>query len=138
MQLVWSYGILLTLTGCVSSGQGIGGPGTYTYTDVLKPHGHERGEAAEQYATRICDQGNSDLIATPAFNACMRARGWKLTHYEPAQPATYIDPQTGMECHNTGLVAICDPPHGTVYYLDEEGLSCRRSGLVEICAGGLF
>ena len=67
MRLVWSYGILLTLTGCVSSGQGIGGPGTYTYTDVLKPHGHERGEAAEQYATHICDQGNSDLIATPVF-----------------------------------------------------------------------
>jgi hypothetical protein len=83
MRLIWSYGILLTLSGCVTAGQ-VGGPGTYTYTDVLKSHGHQRGEAAEQLATRICDHGNSDLIATPAFEACMRARGWKLTAYEPA------------------------------------------------------
>ncbi len=86
MRLMWSYGILLTLSGCVTAAQGMGGPGTYTYTDVLKPHGRARGEAAEQYATRVCDRGNSDLIATPSFNACMKARGWVLTHYEPAAP----------------------------------------------------
>ena len=128
MRRFWSYGILLTLTGCVSSAHGMGGPGTYTYTDVLRPHGHERGEAAEQYATRICDHGNSDLIATPAFNACMRARGWKLTHYEPAPdydsspdyssppppppespppppppPPMQYDPMTGLPIPGTGI-----------------------------------
>jgi hypothetical protein len=92
MRLMWSYGILLTVTGCVSAGQGIGGPGTYTYTDLLRPHGRARGEAAEQLATRICDHGNSDMIATAPFNACMRARGWRLTHYEPApSPAVSFD-----------------------------------------------
>lgn len=66
------------------------GYGTYTYADVLKPHGRERGEAAEQSAASLCDAGNRDVIGSPNFNACMSARGWRLAHFEPSAPGTYI------------------------------------------------
>ncbi|MFI5013542.1 MAG: hypothetical protein ACHQAY_14460 [Hyphomicrobiales bacterium] len=97
MRRIWSYGFMLALTGCVSTGQGATGAGTYTYSDILKPHGHARGEAAEQAATTICDGGNPQLIGTSPFNACMRGRGWRLAHFEPApsQPDTY-DPSFGV------------------------------------------
>src|ERR1700730_3941455 len=96
MRRIWAYGLTLVLTGCVSTGQGTTG-GTYTYRDILKPHGHARGEAAEQAATTICDGGNSQNIGTPTFDRCMRGRGWRLAHYEPApfQPDTY-DPSFGV------------------------------------------
>ncbi|MFI5012601.1 MAG: hypothetical protein ACHQAY_09650 [Hyphomicrobiales bacterium] len=83
MQRVWSFGVLLALTGCVSAGDGSPGIGTYTYNDVLRPHGHERGNAAEQAATRICDGGDRHRIGTAKFDACMRGRGWRLADFEP-------------------------------------------------------
>jgi hypothetical protein len=89
MGRIWSCGLLLALTGCVSAAQGTPGAGVYTYDDVLKPHGHGRGEAAEQAATRICDRGNSQNIGLPAFDACMRGRGWRLAHFEPAPESSY-------------------------------------------------
>ena len=86
MRWIWSFGFLLALTGCVSAGGGAPGIGTYTYDDILRPHGHARGEAAEQAATRVCDAGISDRISTPKFVACMRGRGWRLANFQPASP----------------------------------------------------
>jgi hypothetical protein len=83
MRSMWSLGILLALMGCVSAG-GSPGYGIYTYSDVLRPHGRVRGEAAEQAATRVCDAGISDRIGTPKFDACMRGRGWRLANFQPA------------------------------------------------------
>jgi hypothetical protein len=88
MRRIWSFGVMLTLTGCVTTGGG-SGAGTYTYRDVIKPHGRERGEAAEQAATRICDHGNPQEIGLPPFDACMRARGWRFTHFQPAPAPAY-------------------------------------------------
>jgi hypothetical protein len=84
MRRIWSYGFMLVVTGCVSTGRGGSDAGTYTYNDVLKPHGRQRGEAAEQLATRICDQGDTNRIGSVSFNRCMRARGWQFTHFEAA------------------------------------------------------
>jgi hypothetical protein len=84
MRRIWSYGFMLIMTGCVSTGRDGSDAGTYTYNDVLKPHGRQRGETAEQLATNICDQGHSKLIGSPAFDRCMRSRGWRFTHFEPA------------------------------------------------------
>jgi hypothetical protein len=84
MRRIWSYGLMLALTGCVSSGGAAPDSGTYTYVDLLRPHGHARGEAAEQAATRACDGGNPQFIGTATFNRCMRGRGWRFTHFEPA------------------------------------------------------
>jgi hypothetical protein len=88
MRWIWSSGFLLALTGCVSAGGGAPGIGTYTYDDILRPHGQARGEAAEQAATRVCDAGISDRIGTPKFDACMRGRGWRLADFQPA-PQNY-------------------------------------------------
>jgi len=108
--------------------------------DDMRPYGRERGNAELQEDSLRCNPSRAPLTAS--VKKCMLRLGWRfafsLYRPQPAQPPTYIDPQTGMECHNTGFVAICDPPHGTVYYHNEEGLSCRRSGLMEICARGLF
>ena len=88
MRWIWSFGFLLTLTGCISTDRGALGIGTYTYNDILKPHGQARGEAAEQADTTVCDAGISDRISTPKFVACMRGRGWRLANFQPA-PQNY-------------------------------------------------
>jgi hypothetical protein len=84
MRRIWSYGFMLVVTGCVSTSRGGSDAGTYTYSDVLKPHGRQRGDAAEQVATNICDQGDTNRIGSVAFNTCMRSRGWRFTHFQPA------------------------------------------------------
>jgi hypothetical protein len=93
MQRVYCLGLLLALAGCVSTTDGSRGYGTYVYSDFLKPHGRERGNAAEQVATRACDGGVSDRIGTSRFDACMRARGWRLYKFQPApqQPSPSYD-----------------------------------------------
>jgi hypothetical protein len=80
-------------------------PGTYSYEDVLKPHGRARSDAEEQEATRICDRGDSRLIGRPAFNACMRARGWRYAGFRP-KPAVYYDPETGLPCHDVEVLGV--------------------------------
>lgn len=84
MRRIWSYGLALALSGCVTSGQASSGAGTYVFYDALKPHGHARGEAAEQAATRICDGGRSANIGTASFYACMRRHGWRFDHFVAA------------------------------------------------------
>jgi len=91
MRRLWSFGLLFALAGCVSTAHGrdrieasSGRIGTYTYSDVLKPHGRARGEPEEQVATRLCDGGNWRRIGRPEFDACMRAQGWRLANFKPA------------------------------------------------------
>jgi len=110
MRRIWLYALPLALAAlnpAIAGATGRGGPdssvaaiaasgstdqgyGTYTYSDVLKPRGVERDEAAEQIATRACDAGSVDNIASASFNACMSARGWQMTNFEPPAPNTYI------------------------------------------------
>ncbi len=82
MRRIWSFGIMLTLAGCVSSGGSPPDASAHAYVDTLKPHGHARGQAAAQAATRICDAGNPHNIGLPAFDACMRGRGWRMSRVE--------------------------------------------------------
>jgi hypothetical protein len=65
-----------------------GSVGTWTYNDVLKPHGRERGEAEEQLATRVCDGGDSDRIGSAQFRSCMNKRGWRLSQFDPTPSAS--------------------------------------------------
>jgi len=87
--MMWTAPILLALSGCVTTGDGSLGLGTYTYVDVMRPHGHARGEAAEQAATTACDRGDSQRIGTPKFDACMRSRGWRFAGFEPDSSPSY-------------------------------------------------
>ena len=49
-------------------------------------------------------------------------------------PGHFIDHDTGMDCQNKGGASVCTPPNGTVRYYDpDQGLNCTRSGLVAIC-----
>jgi hypothetical protein len=51
-----------------------------------------------------------------------------------ASEQTYIDPDTGMSCHDVGGGAICVPPQGTVRYYDSRHhLNCQRTGAVAVC-----
>jgi hypothetical protein len=51
------------------------------------------------------------------------------------KPGHFIDHDTGMDCQNFGGASVCTPPNGTVRYYDpEQGLNCTRSGLVAICS----
>jgi hypothetical protein len=51
------------------------------------------------------------------------------------KPGHFISHDTGMDCENIGGASVCSPPNGTVHYYDpEQGLNCTRSGLVAICS----
>jgi len=124
---------------------------TYYFRDVLRPNGHERSMAAKYADGRACGLTAGHTFSNvPAFEACMRTRGWVFDHAKVDPPAarvaagraapggtrsSYIDPDTGMVCENFGGVAVCGPPQGTVRYYDpEQGLNCQRTGLVAICS----
>lgn len=86
--------VLLSLgdvAGAAAAGRGSSrhdlGVGDYTYYDALKPHGRSRGNDEEHADTYACDGGDSNNIGTPSFNACMRSRGWRFAHFEPARPS---------------------------------------------------
>jgi hypothetical protein len=68
-----------------------GSVGTWTYDDVLKPHGRVRGEREEQLATRVCDRGDSDRIGSAQFRSCMNNRGWRLSQFDPAPSSSDDD-----------------------------------------------
>jgi hypothetical protein len=96
--------IVLALEGCVTAGGGSPGAGVYTYEDFLRPHGRERGDAAEQAATRACDRGDSQRIGTPKFDACMRARGWRLANFAASSSNASPSPS-----YDSGAPAGPDP-----------------------------
>ena len=74
------------------------------FRDVLKPNGHERSKSVKLADGNACGtSGATHTIRTtmPAFEECMRAKGWVLDHYAP-------DPSV--------------PVHGTLdHYTDTRG-----------------
>jgi hypothetical protein len=113
---------------------------TQIFRDVLRPHGVARSQAQKIADGRACGaSADNTFTHAAAFRKCMRARGWVLERIVPDAPPSsgaspsYIDPETGMECHNAGIAAICDPPSGTVYYYNKHGRPCRRTGLLAVC-----
>jgi hypothetical protein len=105
MRRIWSFGILLALTGSVLAGSAsaaqISPPGTYVYTDILKPHGKARSVAVKAADAKRCDGGNSQVIGSPTFDACMLARGWRMTQFKPA-PAPAPQPASAPESNPYG------------------------------------
>src|ERR1700691_2672184 len=98
---------------------------TQVVKDVLRPHGVERSEAQKFADGRRCGgTANHTYTNAAAFQKCMRARGWALDYAVPdaaSSPPTWIDPDTGMECHSIGLGDMCVPPQGTVTYTNKHG-----------------
>jgi hypothetical protein len=110
MREIWLYALPLALVACIPASAGAAGRvndsggvfatprheatgygyGTYIYADVLKPHRHERSEAAEQATTVLCDRGDSEMIGLAPFNACMRAHGWRFAKFVPTPPAAEV------------------------------------------------
>jgi hypothetical protein len=110
---------------------------TQIFKDILRPHGVER-SLAQKFADghRCGATANNTFTNAAAFQKCMRARGWALDHTvpdAPASPSTWIDPDTGMECHSAGIAAVCVPPQGTVTYTNKHGYPCKRTGIVSVC-----
>jgi hypothetical protein len=107
---------------------------TQVFRDILRPNGVERSQAQKFADGRSCGlSANNTFTNARAFQKCMRARGWVLDHIVPDAPPTWIDPDTGLECHSAGIAAVCDPPQGTTTYVNRHGYPCRRTGLVAIC-----
>jgi hypothetical protein len=86
-----------------------------SYTDTRgDANGHPRGTAELHADTRACRASG-----TAHVNRCLAASGWRLmaTQHGPAprryapdtQPVdpTWIDPETGLRCYNTGIATIC-------------------------------
>ena len=123
---------LLVLAGAVQASAS----DTYIFRDTLQPSGHYRSMAAKRADGRKCGSTSQNTFShAAAFEQCMKARGWALDHIVPDQSGRYIDPDSGMDCHNVGGAAICDPAQGTVKYFDpEQGLNCTRTGLVSVCS----
>jgi hypothetical protein len=79
-----------------------GAIGVYTYNDMLGRSGAAGGEAAEQAATHACDHGAAERIGTPAFNACMAARGWRFASFSPAPEDEDSSPAEAEEVSSPG------------------------------------
>ena len=98
-------------------------------------------DAMLQSATQVCDQQvgvvQNGAVTSAAYKRCMLKQGWRYRN--TVREKTYIDPTSGMSCHDEGGIAICVPPQGTVRYYDpDQGLWCTRTGLVAICSKSLM
>jgi hypothetical protein len=71
----------------------VGAVGDYSYENVAP--GPARGDAEEQRDVARCDHGAPKSIGAPAFNACMRAHGWRFSWFEP--PAKPPDPAAHLD-----------------------------------------
>jgi hypothetical protein len=106
-------------------------------------------DAGVKTATQACDPAYGQDYASRRFLSCMRGQGYKFVRVERAKasvdshfsanvklrPGHYIDHDTGMDCENVGIAAICSPPEGTVHYFDpDQGLPCTRTGIVSVCS----
>jgi hypothetical protein len=115
-----------------------------TWRDMIRPHGHNRGQPVHDAALNACYNATGlprDAAATRAFSDCMKGRGYRLISTKlvrdprsAPQGASFIDPDTGMSCKDIGGASTCEPPQGTVKYIDEDGLSCTRTGAVSFCS----
>jgi hypothetical protein len=90
-----------------------------------------------QAAAQVCDQQygvvQNGAITSAPYKRCMLKQGWR--YQSTAREKTYIDPDSGMSCHNEGGAAICVPPQGTVRYFDpDQGLPCTRTGIMSVCS----
>lgn len=86
------------------------------YRDTIRPHGKPRSDATYQASLDYCygktgaDRNGAD---TPAFKKCMRSVGYKWqytrlirTPEAPAPQRTYVDPDTGLACHDIVVFGV--------------------------------
>ena len=94
-------------------------------------------DAELQAAAQVCDARygavQNGSITSSKYKRCMLGQGWR--YQSTARVKTFIDPDSGMSCHNEGGMSVCIPPQGTVHYFDpDQGLPCTRTGIVSICS----
>jgi hypothetical protein len=94
-------------------------------------------DAQLQAAAQVCDQRygviENGAVTSASYKRCMLNQNWK--YQSTARVKTYIDPDSGMSCHDQGGGSVCVPPQGTVRYFDpDQGLPCTRTGLVSVCS----
>ena len=90
-----------------------------------------------QGAAQVCDQRygvvENGAVTSGNYKRCMLKQGWK--YQSTAREKTFIDPDSGMSCHDEGGMSVCVPPQGTVRYFDpDQGLPCTRTGIVSVCS----
>lgn len=124
------------------AGIGVGCSGLVALRDDLsRQHRAERATAQPgRRARRVPVQTGLSRAAadTGAFKACMGPHGYRWLSTKlvrdpsgPPRDSSFIDPDTGLSCRNTGIASICVPPRGTERYNNEEGLNGTRAGLAE-------
>jgi hypothetical protein len=67
----------------------------WTFKDVSRPHGRERGMAAKRADARACGSSDGQSFVTAyasTFKKCMRAHGWALDHIVRDTPPTPRSP----------------------------------------------
>jgi hypothetical protein len=110
------------------------GADTAVFRDSLRPGGAPRTEEQKVADGRACGaSADNKFQDLPAFTRCMQAHGWVVDHMVKDPKPTWIDPDTGLECHQAGGWDVCKPPHGTVTYTNKHGVPCKRTGAVSVC-----
>jgi hypothetical protein len=78
------------------------------WTPVTK-QARSGGDAAMVAASDACEQqvgrNLNGVPTSPQFKRCMARHGWRYA-YTRREP-TWIDPDTGLTCHNTGIATVC-------------------------------
>jgi hypothetical protein len=78
------------------------------WTPVTK-HARSAGDADMRAASDACEaqvgRNLNGVSTSPQFKRCMARHGWRYA-YTRREP-TWIDPDTGLRCHNAGIATVC-------------------------------
>jgi hypothetical protein len=133
MRRIWSYGFLLTLTGCVAAGQGVaGGADPYAARDWLVDAranlGHPRSQAERLADGRACNSRAQSLFPydqaafDKVFYRCLSQHGWRVARSVPGraspsyQPPDAYDPNFGVGSLSPPSPPLPPPPPPPVGY----------------------
>jgi hypothetical protein len=122
-----------------------------TYHDNIRPNGRPRPQAVPDAALDACYaqaglpaqcagftgvQGLHDdaRLCLDIDETVQNSPGKSVVSAIPR--GYFIDPDTGLLCHNTGGASICETPPDnlTIRYTSKSGLNCTRTGMVGICS----
>jgi hypothetical protein len=67
---------------------------------------HDDLDAASDACDQAAGKNMNDVRTSPQYKRCMARHGWR--HAYTRREPTWIDPETGLRCHNTGFATICE------------------------------
>ena len=108
------------------------------YYDNIRPNGHPRPQAVYDAALDAWPDRAGARCQGHASLQGLHGNAYRWVYSRPVKDTPskrlanaiskghFIDRDTGLICHNTGIASICDPPPAdmTIHYTSKHGLGC--------------